>query len=146
MSLQVIFRNLQVISTLPKHGKLSRGERGVLHIESDKPVWTSVKRFIFNEGRAQTLDLVTSIIDACSEKAQDLLNSKYLDAAPTEDPTALTAREKLWKLSKYLSAAIQGLDNLKVSTYSRDLFVCSQLDDMMTRINEITDNISTRLS
>ena len=59
---------------------------------------------------------------------------------------ALTAREKLWKLSKYLSAAIQGLDNLKVSTYSRDLFVCSQLDDIMTRINEITDNITTRLS
>lgn len=144
MTIKHLFINLKVLSQLQPHGKLQRSSDGVLRLDSDHPVYTSVKRFLFSESRKRCIKDITMIVEEAEEKARDSLNSKYMDCSG-QDEQCESLREQIIALMTNIENACMGLSNLRNTTYSRDAITSSELEILIARLSSVVSKIRRAL-
>ncbi len=140
MSLDKLLLNLKILGCVPEHGRIRRGPNGILAIE-EKSLYLSIRRFLFSDGRRTTLDEIHQIVKVATEKANDLISSKYIDdddnsMQPKHTDEKAAVREAIHLLNTELEYSIHGVENLK-TTYHEDAPVISELDIMITKIKLI---------
>ena len=138
--------NLKILGRVPKNGRIRRGPGGIIALEHDG-LLTSIKRYMLSDGRKQTLQEIQSIVHQTSEKAIDLLNSRWMEVGPPPEKLPKfpeehrTANQTLGLMMAELGGALKGIDNLK-TTYWNDASTCSELDLVAVKIEVLLQNIS----
>lgn len=127
MSLDRILLNLKVLAQLPKHGRLCKGDQGLIALEQDT-FYVSFKRFLFQESRRQTLREIKIIVDNASDKVSDLVSSRFLNRDMDKSEQHRMVVEDLGQLLTNIELASQGVENMKLTTYSKDATTRSELD------------------
>lgn len=123
--------NLKILGRIPKNGKIQKSSYGIISIETESYL-TSLRRFVTQDSRYQSVMEISSIIDEAIYKTKEITNSKYFN--PETDP------DKFLNLCKYLDLimeslenASRGIENLK-STYKTDLNIISQIEVILLKI------------
>ncbi len=123
--------NLKILGRIPKNGKIQKSSYGIISIETDSYL-TSLRRFVTQDGRFQSIMEISNIIDDAIYKTKEITNSKYFN--PESDP------DKFFNLCKYLDLIMEslqnssrGIENLK-TTYKTDLNIISQIEVILLKI------------
>lgn len=134
MSLDRILLNLKVLAQVPKHGRLCKGGEGLIALEQDT-FYVSLKRFLFHDSRRQTLREVKLIVEQTSEKVNDLITSKFMNTDMENTEQHRTIIENLVQVLVNMEEATQGVENMKLTTYSKDATTRSELDLLLLRLS-----------
>ncbi|CAK0775850.1 hypothetical protein CVIRNUC_004312 [Coccomyxa viridis] len=134
--MDVLLINLQILSKVPKYGRLKRAVNGLISLE-DAAVFTNLKRWVLADGRHQSMADIRRIVDDAEERVLALLDSRFLGEA-SEEGRCVDA--KLTNLYNALSGAVHGMESLS-TTYAADLTLVAELDIVMVKIEAVLQRI-----
>lgn len=144
MSLDKTLLNLKILARVPAHGRICKGPNGMIAIE-EQTFLSSLKRYIFSDGRRSTIDMIYSVLNHATEKSNDLINSKYLNLGEDNQPRYSEEYTEVYEtmklLEKELKAADAGLDNLQ-TTYHDDAMIISELEIIKTRMRLLVNRLN----
>jgi hypothetical protein len=135
--------NLKILSKIPKMGRISRGQDGFISLENEL-FYLPVKRFVYNDGRKQTLNEINNIINESINFVRTIFESKYMNVMYNQSEEFRKNCELLILMNDAMQQVIPGLDNLKV-TYQDDPNVLSQIDIVILKICTCVKDISGKL-
>jgi hypothetical protein len=140
-----LFINLRILSKIPKNGRITKSNDGIVSIEYDSMLPLAVKRFISNDSRKQSVFEINSIVSECIEAMCSLSNSKYMVNVVVRqgDPFYKTCEELELVLTE-LEAAKRGIENLKF-TYANDINIVSQLDVIILKVTGALKDYTSKL-
>lgn len=139
-----ILLNLKILGMVPRNGRIRRSDNGTITLENDD-LLVPVKRYIYNDGRKQSILDINSILDEAFSLINIILSSKKM----IENDFQLCDANRqlinqLQVIHDELSKSKKGIENLK-TTYKDDIKTCASFDLMMDKINlhlgEITRKI-----
>ena len=137
MSVDRTLQNLKVLSQVPQNGRIAISRGGIIYLE-EETLYTCIKRFLFDDGRRQSVAEIQRNVQDATDKADDLLNSRYMqydDGGHPQFPDDYQKRlDHLQLLCTELEAATAGMENLKC-TYRDDATTIAALDLLITRVN-----------
>lgn len=133
--------NLKILSKLEKNGRIARSYSGIISLESNV-FYQSLKRFVSQDSRYQSIQEIRSIIDDTESKINSLLDSKYLRSVVNTD--YIRVCEILNLLLTELPGTITGLENLRF-TYKADVYTESQIDIILIKVRSVFKNLDSRL-
>lgn len=139
-----LFINLKILSKIQKNGRISRSSDGIIALEHET-FYQSLKRFVTSDSRRQSVFEINSIINETIECMNNIVNSKFMNKMYSNTDEYYKNCETLSLLLKELSAAKNGIENLKF-TYSADPNVNSQLDILVIKINSSIKDLQHKLS
>ena len=134
MSLEHILLNLKVLARVAPHERLRRCTDGILAIDTEIPIYSSLRRLILGEGRDRTIKEITGVVEVVEEKTRDLLNSRFLLSEGDHLDITTQVKHKLLQLVADIEGACRGIQNLHDTTYSRDAITTSQLQLLVSRL------------
>ena len=137
--MDVLLINLQILSKVPKYGRLKRAVNGLISLE-DAAVFTNLKRWVLADGRHQSMADIRRIVDDAEERVLALLDSRFLGEASEE---GRCEDAKLTNLYNALSGAVHGMESLS-TTYAADLTLVAELDIVMVKIEAVLERIKVR--
>ena len=152
MSLQPLLTQLKIVACVPRHGRLGIGTGDALMIESDVPYLTGVRRWMRGDGRVRVLRTLTALAEAAAEKVADLADSRWLDEGPLHaastrgDDRRAQVRRDLERLAADVANAVGGVEQLRESTYARDMVTTSELEVLQDRLLTIAQRARDALS
>jgi hypothetical protein len=124
--------NLKILSKIPKNGRICRSYNGLISLEVDS-MTQSLKRFVRNDSRQQSILEINSIIDESVEILYSLLRSKYMNEQFLETDEYRQHVENLEILLSEMISAKAGIDNLRF-TYENDQTAISKLDIILLKL------------
>ena len=127
-----ILINLKILSKIPKNGRICKSHNGLISLEVDS-MTQSVRRFIRNDSRQQSILEINSIIDESIELLYSLLRSKYINEQFIETDEYRQHVENLEILLSEMISAKAGIDNLRF-TYENDQTIISKLDIILLKL------------
>lgn len=139
-----LFINLKILSKIQKNGRICRSYDGIISLENNS-VYQSIKRFVSNDSRKQSISEINSIINECIDCLESLVNSKYMNKNNCESSEYVKCCEDLSLLLNELESAKIGIENLKF-TYKIDANVESQLDIVIVKINSVLKDYMFKLN
>lgn len=135
--------NLKILSKIEKNGRISRSYDGIIALEHSF-FYSSIKRFINQDSRKQSINEIDSIIEEVESKTKSLLNSKFLLGQELDLTEYIQICEILSLLQKELRGAKLGIENLKF-TYQSDMNTVSQLDIIILKVRSILRELDFKL-
>ena len=145
-----IILNLTIISKIPKGGRITKDTQGNISLEQDA-VTQPFSRWIWSQGRARNLADIQKVKNDAFEKANDLMENKFLNifkhtSKPAESELEEHSRrvDQLTTLANALTSSLKGIENL-TSTYSTDATTLSGLSIMYTEIEEKVISIKKKI-
>lgn len=126
--------NLTILAKIQKNGRIKRSYDGIVSLDEEK--FQSIKRFMNNDSRKQSVFEINSIITDTADKVKEIVNNKYMNQNYTNTEEYYSNCELLLLLNKSLASAKEGVINLKF-TYTNDHNTLSQLDIILLKINNI---------
>ena len=138
-----LFINLKILSKIQKNGRICRSSNGIIALEHET-FYQSIKRFMTNDSRQQSVFEINSIINETIECMSNLVNSKYMNKQYNTTDEYYKNCEVLHLLLTELFNAKCGIENLRF-TYSSDPNITSQLDIMIVKINSSLKDMQHKL-
>ena len=135
--------NLRILSKIQKNGRITKSIEGIINLENEV-IYKSVKRFLYNDSRKQSVFEINSIIDETHTTFNYLINNKYTNTEHKNTPEYNKNLELINLLVHELSHAKTGIENLKF-TYKNDHNIISQIDIIIIKINSIIKEINHKL-
>jgi hypothetical protein len=121
MDFDSVVLNLKILSKTTKYGKMCRGRNNVLEIDHYNYL-QSIKRFIYNDNRLNTIHDIEKLIDTSVNLMNYCIKNKDF--------------YKVNMLSKNLELSINGIENLK-TTYTNDTLIVSKLEILIEQIQNV---------
>lgn len=128
--------NLKIIANIQKNGRIKRSIDGIISLDSDYLFYQSVRRFLNNDSRKQSIFEINSVITECHEKIKEIVNNRYMTPHNSNNEEFLQNTELLLLMYKSLKNSLEGINNLKF-TYIDDHNTVSQLDILILKTNNI---------
>lgn len=138
-----LFINLKILSKIQKNGRICRSSNGIITLENET-FYQSIKRFMANDSRQQSVFEINSIINETIECMSNLVNSKYMNKQYNTTDEYYKNCEVLHLLLIELFNAKCGIENLRF-TYSSDPNITSQLDILIVKINSSLKDMQHKL-
>ena len=135
--------NLRILSKIQKNGRITKSIEGVIHLENEA-INKSVKRFLYNDSRKQSLYEINSIIDEANYFLNQMVNNKYTNPINKNTSEYIKNMEIINIILDELKNSKIGIENLKF-TYKNDHNIISQIDICILKINSILKDIGVRL-
>jgi len=135
--------NLRILSKIQKNGRITKSIEGVIHLENEA-IYKSVKRFLYNDSRKQSLYEINSIIDESNYFLNQMVNNKYTNPINKNTSEYIKNMEIINIILDELKNSKIGIENLKF-TYKNDHNIISQIDICILKINSILKDIGVRL-
>jgi hypothetical protein len=130
--------SLRVVSKIQANERLGQRVDGILTIEPSNRLLCRLHRYLRGDSRAQSMRELDRIIRHAHEKASDLMNSRFLD----DGKYAHAICTQLSMLKDNLLEAMSGMRALQ-QTYSDDANVVACIDQLISRTQEIANDIGT---
>ena len=141
-SLEMIFINLDLISRIKEHDKLTHDDR-LLKIQN----YSYTRKFIrwYNEdSRDKTIEflnkVVNDVMETTSAILEEELDKNTLQKSGFDEENSSILR----RLSTAMGKSIIGLENLKV-TYTEDDSLQTRIDNLITKLNMRIDKVNNLL-
>ena len=128
--------NLRIISNIQKNGRIKRSMDGIISLDGDYMFYQSIRRFLNNDSRKQSVFEINSVITECHEKIKEIINNRYMNNQNSNKEEFIQNTELLHLIYKSLKNALEGIKNLKF-TYIDDHNTVSQLDIIILKIQNI---------
>ncbi len=123
--------NLKIISKLEENDKLITTDK---LLKIDKPtIFQGVHRWMSNESRSNTLEVLNQIYEN-SFDITDILLNKEKEATENKKELEDSNSQIFQKFIIEFTNSLTGIDNLK-KTYKDDILVLSQLDMISNKLN-----------
>ena len=123
--------NLKIISKLEENDKLITTDK---LLKIDKPtIFQGVHRWMSNESRSNTLEVLNQIYEN-SFDITDILLNKEKEATENKKELEDSNSQIFQKFIIEFTNSLSGIDNLK-KTYKDDILVLSQLDMISNKLN-----------
>lgn len=135
--------NLRILSKIQKNGRITKSIEGIINLENEV-IYKSLKRFIYNDSRKQSVFEINSIIDETHNIFMHLINNKYTNPEHKNTPEYNKNMEVITLLIHELNQAKTGIENLKF-TYKTDQNIISQIDIIIIKIKSIIKEVSLKL-
>jgi len=146
--IEIFFINLKTISKLKVTDKFYINlQRQIIVIKND--IYQSIYRIFLGECRKKNLVELSELYSNIISYIEDKLQSKYLhndsELSDMENEFHSKLLYILNRLGTELSSSKDGLENLKL-TYSGDILVESQLDNIINNIDNIIVRLDKKLN
>lgn len=135
--------NLRILSKIQKNGRITKSTEGIINLENEV-IYKSVKRFLYNDSRRQSIYEINSIIDEADSFLNHIVNSKYTNPTQKNSSEYIKNMEIINIILDELKNSKTGIENLKF-TYKTDHNIISQIDICILKINSIIKDIGIRL-
>lgn len=126
--------NLKILGMVPRNGKIKRSDNGTITLENDD-LFVPVKRYIFNDGRKQSITDINSILEEAFSLIKIILLSKRIidnEFKVCDDNRQLMSQLNV--IYNELKKSKKGIENLQ-NTYKDDIKTCASFDLMIEKIN-----------
>ena len=129
-----IILNLKILSMVPRNGRIKRSDNGTITLENDD-LLVPIKRYIYNDGRRQTIMDINSILDETFSMIKIIMSSKRLTDSNFEScDSNRHLINQLNVIYNELEKSKKGLENLQ-TTYKEDIKTCATLDLLVEKID-----------
>jgi hypothetical protein len=128
--------NLKIMANIQKNGRIKRSMDGIISLDSDYLFYQSIRRFLNNDSRKQSIFEINSVIAECHEKVKEIINNKFMTPMNSNREEFFNNVELLLLVHNSLKGSLEGINNLKF-TYIDDHNTVSQLDIMILKIQNI---------
>ena len=128
--------NLKIIANIQKNGRIKRSMDGIISLDSDYLFYQSIRRFLNNDSRKQSIFEINSVITECHEKIKEVINNRFMTPQNSNREEYFQNTELLLLIYNSLKSSLEGIQNLKF-TYIDDHNTVSQLDIMILKINNM---------
>ena len=139
-----LFINLKILSKIQKNGRISRSSDGIIALENEN-FYQSVKRFVTNDSRKQSIFEINSIINETIDCLNNIVNSKFMHKNYSTTDEYYKNCENISLILEELIRGKTGIENLKF-TYTSDANISSQLDILIIKINSSVKDIQHKLT
>lgn len=133
--------NLKILSKIQKNGRICRSYDGIISLEHST-FYQSLKRFVNQDSRKQSISEINSIINECIECLHNIFNSKFM--THTNTPECVKGCDSIRLILEELDGAKNGIENLKF-TYKIDANIESQLDIILVKIQSVLKDCFSKL-
>jgi hypothetical protein len=126
--------NLKILGMVPRNGRIKRSDNGSITLENDD-ILVPVKRYIFNNGRKQSLIDINIILEEAFSLIKIILLSKRIvdnKYQVCDDNRQLMSQLNV--IYNELKKSKKGIENLQ-NTYKDDIKTCASFDLMFEKIN-----------
>lgn len=145
-----ILIELNILSQLPKDGRLCHDQDGTIALEKRK-IFQNIRRTITGDGRRRSLNTVNRIINKALSKCDEILKSHAMKIySLKKEPLASEIKEhnncvrQLNRLIGEFRKSLSGIENLR-ETYKQDAMTVAQIDLITNKINETISDIEHNL-
>jgi hypothetical protein len=134
--------NLKILGKIEKNGRICRSYEGVITLEEDV-FYQSVRRFMNNDSRKQSINEIDSIIECGETTIKSLLSNKVLyEKKDSLEYTSVC--EVLSIIRKEMMSAKVGIENLRF-TYKDDINTGTKLEMILLKIKTIMRELDKKL-
>jgi len=149
LSIDKIIINLKIIALIKKYEKLSINNNNTLIIDDHYNLFyiQSIKRWLNNDNRQKTINYIEKIIQRTFDCMDDIYNEFKNELQKKNDVFEEDKENLLFRLSKEIINASEGLKNLRI-TYKYDSLINSQiqliLDKIRIKINKLNELLNIK--
>jgi hypothetical protein len=129
-----ILLNLKIISMIPRNGKIKRSDNGSITLEN-QDLLVPFKRYLFGDGRRQSLSDINGILEETFSILKILINSKSLvdtNFQLTDDN--IMVWNQIHVIFKELHRSRLGLNHLK-NTYKDDFKIVASIELIIDKVS-----------
>jgi hypothetical protein len=141
--------NLKILGRVPPNGRLQHMlPNGRIAVDDNRSWWNPVRRYMYKDGRSQTVRDIRAIFLTAHEIVSSLTSSKHLDmigGRPVSPDDFTRVQSQGAFMHAALVSAIGGIRNLKV-TYGTDSSTAEDLDLLLNKLQLLVDRLHGKVA